>query len=444
MSAVPLAPASTEQEAQKFVPPVPESIEDLGISPSFLEQLILKILYFKNEITGRLLATQLGLNFSVAEPLIDQLKRQHLLVTKSSLGMGSVSSVFTLTEAGRELAREYLESNSYCGRIPVPISQYSIGVQMQSVREGWLTPEKLYAAYKYMVVSDRILNQVGPAVNAGKSFLIYGRPGNGKTYLAEGLFYLESDPVFVPHAIECQGQIIQLFDPIYHQPVESTEEEESILSISKAMEHDARWVKCRRPFIVSGGELTLEMLDLSFNPGSKVYDAPFHMKANNGIYLIDDFGRQKVTPAEVLNRWIVPMERRIDFLSFRTGGKVSVPFETFLVFSTNLKPEQLGDEAFLRRIQYKMFLRSPDETEFLEIFHRVCEKEHLPAPPAVVEEFLARYYRAAGKPMRRCHPRDIITHALDLIRFESLAYELTTDLLDRAYECAFVNEEYED
>lgn len=444
MSAASIASAIPEQEPQQFVPPVPESLDDLGIPLSFVEQLILKILYFKNEITGRTLANQLGLNFSVAEPLIDQLKRQHLLVAKSSLGMGSISAVFMLTEAGRELAREYLENNAYCGKVPVPISQYSIGVQMQSVREGWLTPDKLYAAFRYMVVSDRILRQVGPAVNSGKSFLIYGRPGNGKTYLAEGLFYLESDPVFVPHAIECQGQIIQLFDPIYHHPVESTEPEESIFSVSKAMEHDGRWVKCRRPFIVSGGELTLEMLDLSFNPASKVYDAPFQLKANNGIYLIDDFGRQKVTPTEVLNRWIVPMERRIDFLNFRTGGKVSVPFETFLVFSTNLKPEQLGDEAFLRRIQYKMFLRSPDEAEFLEIFHRFCDKEHLPAPPAVVEQFLARYYRAANKPMRRCHPRDIITHALDLIRFEGLPYELSTDLLDRAYECAFVNEEYED
>ena len=446
MSAAPLSqiPTPGEGEGQRFQPPVPEVIEDLGLPPMFLEQLVLKILYFKGEITGRQLANHIGLNFSVIESVVDLLKRQHHIAAKASLGMGSVSSVFTMTEAGRALAREHLEVNTFTGRAPVPIQQYTIGVQMQSAADGWLTPEKLRTAFKHMVVSERILGQLGPAVNSGKSFLIYGRPGNGKTYLAEGLFYLESDPVYIPYAIESQGQIVQVFDPVYHQPLEEEDEEESVFSVAKEQTHDGRWVKCKRPFIMSGGELTLEMLDLHLNPTSRIYDAPFHVKANNGIYLIDDFGRQKVTPAEVLNRWIVPMERRIDFLNFKTGGKLTVPFEAFLVFSTNLKPEQLGDEAFLRRIQYKMFLRSPDEAEFLEILHRVCEKERIPAPPAVIDSFLSRHYRVTHKPMRRCHPRDLITHALDLIRFENLPYELTTDLLDRAFECTFVNEEYED
>ena len=213
-----------------------------------------------------------------------------------------------------------------------------------------------------------VLAQIGPAVNSNKSFLIYGQPGNGKTALAESLFRVETSPVYMPYAVECQGNIIQIYDPIYHQKIE---DEKSLLSaLSTELPYDGRWFKCNRPFIITGGELTLEMLDLSFNKHSKVYDAPFQLKANNGIYLIDDFGRQKANPAEILNRWIVPMEKHVDYLSFQAGGKMTVPFEAFLIFSTNLRPEQLGDEAFLRRIQYKMFLRSPKAPEFIQIFER--------------------------------------------------------------------------
>jgi predicted ATPase with chaperone activity len=278
-------------------------------------------------------------------------------------------------------------------------------------------------------------------VNAGKSFLIYGQPGNGKTFLAEALFNIETEPVYIPFAIEYQGQIIQMHDPIYHQRLD--EEEPEISTFHSTREFDGRWFKAKRPFIVTGGELALEALDLCYNPSSKVYDAPFQLKANNGIYLIDDFGRQKVTPAEVLNRWIVPMERRIDFLSFLTGGKAQVPFETFLVFSTNLRPQQLGDEAFLRRIQYKMFMRSPGKAEFLKIMHRFIASQGLEADPEMLESWLAKHYDGTSKPMRRCHPRDVITHAIDLMRFERMEHKLTPEVLDMAFDMTFVSEEYE-
>jgi hypothetical protein len=229
--------------------------------------------------------------------------------------------------------------------------------------------------------------------------------------------------------------IIQVFDPIYHQPIQ---EEESSLMFSGAP-FDRRWFKCKRPFIVSGGELSLEMLDLSYNETSKVYDAPFQVKANNGIYLIDDFGRQKATPAEVLNRWIVPMERRVDYLTLRSGGKITVPFESFLVFSTNLRPESLGDEAFLRRIQYKMLMRGPDRDEFLTIFRSFCHSKNLYSKPYLAEHFVEKYYAQTGRAFRRCHPRDVISHAIDLIRFKNLPYELTEDVLDRAFKSCFVS-----
>lgn len=435
-------PAPTLPEDFVFVPPVPESIADLGVPESLVEQLLLKTLFFRGDTTGRVLGQSLGLNFSVVEPIIDRLKRQHLLVVKSSLGMGSISSVFSLTETARELTREYLEANQYTGRVPVPLEQYSVGVRMQRHKADWLTQEMLRQAYRHMVVSAEVLAHIGPAVNAGKSFLIYGQPGNGKTFLAEALFNLETTPIYLPFAIECQGQIVQLYDPIYHERLD--EDEPEVSAFHREATFDGRWLKARRPFIVSGGELTLPMLDLSFNPASKVYDAPFQLKANNGIYLIDDFGRQKVTPAEVLNRWIVPMERRIDFLTFLTGGKAQVPFECFLLFSTNLRPEQLGDEAFLRRIQYKMLLRSPDEQEFVTIFTRYCQSQGLEVELSVLDAFMAKHYHRTGKKFRRCHPRDLVTHAIDMIRFERLEYRLTGELLDRAFASTFVEQEWDD
>jgi hypothetical protein len=431
---------------ERFLPPVPQTPEDLGLPPGWLEHSILKLLYFKGDLTGRQLSTHLGLNFSVIESTVELLKRQHHIVVKSSLGMGLVSAVITLTESGRQFARESLEANSYVGPVPVPLAQYTRGVVAQRKIEGWLTPSKLKLGFKSVSFNDDIIRQVGPAVNSGKSLLIYGQPGNGKTFLAETIGQIEDEPVYIPYAIEAQGQIIQVFDPLYHrrtQPPE--EEEESVFTLAhNERAFDGRWVEVHRPFIVTGGELTLDMLDLTFNPATKVYDAPFHLKATNGIYLIDDFGRQKVSPGEVLNRWIVPMERGHDFLSLRAGGKIPIPFAVFLIFSTNLKPDDLGDEAFLRRIQYKMFLRSPNEQEFLRLIEKLCQKEKLRVSRFTLDHLLNDHYKPIKKPFRRCQPRDLVTHALDLIRFESLPMELTEDLIDRAFESTFVCEAYED
>jgi hypothetical protein len=322
--------------------------------------------------------------------------------------------------------------------VPVPLYQYAEMVRHQKQGDGWLTMEALRDAYKHMVVTEDLLNAIGPAVNSGKSFLIYGQPGNGKTFLAEALFNVDPSYIYVPHAIECQGMIIQMFDPVYHHPVD--DESDQISAFTTEATYDKRWFKTRRPFIVSGGELDLKMLDLSYNQVAKFYDAPLQLKANNGIYLIDDFGRQKVTPAEVLNRWIVPMERRIDFLSFVNGTKMTVPFECFLIFSTNLKPDQLGDEAFLRRIQYKMLMRSPGEDEFINIFTKFAESKGLACSRELAAWFLEKYYRGTGKPKRRCHPRDVLSHAIDIMRFERRPLELTPEILDKAFHSNFVSD----
>ncbi len=422
-----------------IAPPEPESIEQTGVSETTLEHLILKILYFRGELYGQDLSNAIGLKFSVIQDIVESLKIQHHIVVKRSLGMGSVGSVLALAESGRARAREHLESNQYSGPAPVPLDQYVEVVRRQRHRDGWLTKESLARALRGMVITERLLSQIGPAVSAASSMLIYGKPGDGKTFLIESLANLEASPIYLPHAIECQGNIIQVYDPIYHHAL--PQEEPSVLTISMAPGHDRRWIQCKRPFIVSGGELSLDMLDLRFNTTSKIYEAPFQVKANNGIYLVDDFGRQKATPAEVLNRWIVPMERRVDYLNFLTGGKMTVPFETFLVFSTNLNPGNLGDEAFLRRIQYKMLLRGPAENEFKHIFEKFCAQRKIACPPDLVSRFIDRHYRPTGKVFRRCHPRDVLSHALNLMHFEKLPNELTDEILDRAFESCFVQEQ---
>jgi hypothetical protein len=421
------------------IPKEPESLEECGLAESTVEHLLLKILYYRGDLYGQELSTAIGLKFSVIQGVVEALKLRHHIQVKRSMGVGDVGACLSLTEAGRARARECLEQNQYAGVAPVPLDQYADLVRRQRPPAGWLTKQSLRKALRGMVLTETTLAQVGPAVSSANSLLIYGKPGDGKTFLIESLNNLDAPPVFVPHAIECQGNIIQVFDPIYHQPLE--EEPISVLMVATERSYDRRWAKCRRPFIVTGGELTPDMLDLRYNATSGIYEAPFQMKANNGSYLIDDFGRQRATPAEVLNRWIVPMERRVDYLSFLSGGKMTAPFETFLVFSTNLNPADLGDEAFLRRIQYKMLLRGPAESEFTRIFESCCATRKITCPSGLVDRLLAKYYRRTGRPMRRCQPRDVLHHALNLIHFEKLPEQLTDEVMDRAFASCFLEEE---
>ncbi|HTU46689.1 MAG TPA: hypothetical protein VMF91_16605 [Bryobacteraceae bacterium] len=419
------------RRSERFRPLALAALEDTGVPSALIEQLILKFLYFKGDLLASDLCRFMGLRFSLIERMIEDLKLQRHLQVKSSRGYGPVSAVLSLTEGGRGVTRDYLENNQYVGPVPVPIAQYTAAVYAQRTPSDWLTRERLAAAYSKLVVSDAMLDQIGPAVGSGKSFLIYGQPGNGKTQIAEALANISTTDIYIPYAIEAQGNIVQLFDPIYHKATGGDNE------AANHHEIDGRWARCKRPFIATGGELSLDMLDLNFNRVSRIYDAPFQLKANNGIYLIDDFGRQKATSAEILNRWIIPMERRIDYLSFENGGKMTVPFETFPVFSTNLTPDQLGDEAFLRRIQYKMLVRSPDEQEFREIFHKFAESQGLDVRTELLDRFIYRHYTTTGKKFRRCHPRDLISQCVDYIHFKRLPFELTDELMDLAFASCF-------
>ncbi len=425
------------RQSERYAPYPPQNLADLGLPASIIEHLIFKFLYFRGDMMANDLSKAMGLKFSIIQHMMEAFRLQQLVHIKSSLGLGPISSLFALTDLGRKAARECLEGNQYTGPAPVPINQYTSAVQAQKMPANWLKPERLAKAYENIVINDGMLDQIGPAVSSGKSLLIYGQPGNGKTYLAEALARIQTNDIYIPYALEYQGNIIQLFDPTCHAQVEPPEQDAHC-------EMDGRWVRVKRPFIVSGGELSVSMLDLRHNRVSGIYEAPLQLKANNGIYLVDDFGRQVSTPTEILNRWIVPMDRHVDYLSLANGGKMQVPFESFLVFSSNLHPSELGDEAFLRRIQYKMLLRSPDKDEFCTIFRNYCEGQKLEPQPQLVADFIQRRYTSTGKAFRRCHPRDLISQVVDQIHFRRLPYELTPELLDRAFDGCFVQSDAKD
>jgi hypothetical protein len=436
-----LSAEAAESKPARFAPKPPSTLAEAGTSDTLAEQLILKNLYFRGEISGRDLAQQLGFIFSVIEPVIDFLKRARLVEVKRSAGFGNISSVFAVSDAGRGRAKEYLENNQFLGPAPVPLSTYWDAVRQQTVEAGWMTKDVLERAFTGAIVTDEFYSKLGPAVNSFKSLLIYGRPGNGKSFLSEQLARLDSEPVYVPYAIEADGNIIKVFDSLYHKKVDDAGT--SVLLDSEP-KYDQRWAKCKRPYLTTGGELTIGMLDLMYIESAKIYDAPYQLKANNGIYLVDDFGRQQVSPAALLNRWIYPLDRSVDYLTFQTGTKIEVPFECFLIFSSNLNPNDLGDEAFLRRLEYKMFMQNPSEEEFAAIFYDYCRQVKIECPMGLLTEVIGDHYKKSGRKFRRCHPRDVVRIAIDVIKFEGLPFALTKDLMDHAFDLKFVSMNYED
>jgi len=407
-------------------PIAPETIEDVASRRTFLEQLLLKILY----LSGPLSMTE-WVNISCLNPLIvDELFRR-LRTEQLCEVVGMIGDVrrVAITTQGRRRASEWMALSQYAGPAPVPLEDYIRQVRLQTVRSLEVHPAAVQRAFEHLVIDDQTLTRLGTALNSGGSIFLYGPTGSGKTTIAEALpRVLADDAIWVPHAVESDGHVITVFDPLVHKKIERTHDPNA----------DRRWVYCERPKVVVGGELTIEMLDLQFNPVTKFYAAPGQMKANNGVLIIDDFGRQRVRPEELLNRWVVPLDRRFDFLTLVGGKKIEVPFELFVVFATNMDPSHLADAAFLRRIQTKVHVGIATEQQFTEIFRRVCVAAGLSFDAALVQDLISVLQNQFQETLRPCYPRDLINQILWTARYEQRKPKLDRASLIRAAESYFI------
>ncbi len=415
---------------ESYRPSEPNSLEDTGLPIALIESLILKRLLVVGTSSGRKLSENICLPFRILEPLFQNLRARQIIVHKSSAPLNDYN--YSLTEVGSDRARIAMKSCAYVGPAPVPLMDYVLAAEAQSVRGESPKREDLLDAFDEITIDEELFDSLGPAINSGAGLFLYGEPGNGKSTLAKRITSCFGQDIWLPQVLIEDGQIIKLYDAAFHE--RSTQEESTLL---KSASFDRRWIKVKRPTVIVGGELTMEGLEIRYDANSNVSEAPLQMKSNCGCFLIDDFGRQRIDPADLLNRWIVPLESRYDFLTLSTGKKIQVPFEQLIIFSTNLDPEALVDEAFLRRIPYKIEIEDPQYDEFHELFEIYADRFECEYLPDVVDELIERHYRQAGRAMRRCHPRDLLTQIRNYCAYNELPMEMRDEYFDRVVKSYF-------
>lgn len=426
-----------------YVPRVPSKWEDLGLELPFLFELAVRTIYVRGQISGGELANAMAVPFAVVNPVFQAMRKQSLIDIVAQRGNGGDASfVYAIKPPkGEDALRDALDKTSYVGPAPVPFADYVESVMAQTIKRLVVTRRSIRRAFEDLVITDDVFNEIGPAINSAQSIFFFGYPGNGKTSVAERITRLMGDTIYVPHAVEANGQIIKVFDPILHTPVrgDDTPGEVTETLLRRGRQFDERYIQVKRPTIVVGGELTMPMLDLKFNEIGKFYEAPLQMKANGGIFMIDDFGRQQVRAMDLLNRWIVPLEKKYDYLNTVTGTKIEVPFDQLLIFSTNLDPNQLADEAFLRRIKFKIEIRDPDEMQFRKIWELVCKGKRVEFDPRGVEYLIQKWYRPSGRPFRMCQPRDILDQMMSIAKYNMERVNFSPDLIDAACATYFIS-----
>ena len=404
----------------------PQTFAELDVRQSVLEDLALKILYLSGSMSISELADKTRLSFEVAKELAFQLRTELFCQVT---GMNANIPQISITSQGRTRAMELLSQNHYTGPAPVSLASYVEQTRQQSISKVEVHAEDVQRAFAHLVIGKEKLRQFGTALNSGSSIFLYGPPGTGKTTIAETLSkVVAEDAVWIPYALEVDGQIITVYDSAIHKRSDE----------SKLMSRDGRWVLCQRPAVLVGGELTAEMLDLQLNPVTKFYVAPAQMKANNGVLIIDDFGRQRIRPEELLNRWGVPLDRRIDFLALAGGKKIEVPFEMLVVFASNMDPAELVDACFLRRIQTKILIGTVSEDQFCEIFRRVAEEHQITYEAKVIKDLIELIRDTMKKELRQCYPRDLVNQALWAARYEGKKAILDHASLGQAVEAYFL------
>ncbi|MBW4435563.1 MAG: hypothetical protein KME04_00395 [Pleurocapsa minor GSE-CHR-MK-17-07R] len=432
-----LRPTQTGDLSGAWTPPPLSKLEDTGLNLLNVADLVLKVLYFGGYMAGHQIADIVKLPFTgVLDTVMEFLKREKHVEVRGTGGIGESGYQYLISSAGANKAREALDRSQYAGPAPVTLAQYIQAMNEQNTRRLLVHEEELRGVMRNLVISDDMLGRIGPAVNSGKSIFLYGPPGNGKTTVAEtvGRMVL-SGTIWIPHAFDVDGQVIRVFDNVNHELAEPEER----IRLGVGMSPDPRWIRVRRPMIMVGGELTLAGLDLVFDDTNKYYEAPFQVKANGGMFLIDDFGRQQVRPRDLLNRWIVPLEKGADFLTLATGRKIEMPFFVLIVFSTNIDPRDLVDEAFLRRIRHKIEITDPTPDQFREIFKRVCMAKNVKYDDNALAYLYKEWYLNQNRKLRSVHPRDLINQLLDIAVYLNKPPVLSKDMIDRAAASYFVN-----
>jgi Mg-chelatase subunit ChlI len=428
-----------------YIPQSPKLVSETGLSVSFVFEMILRAIYNRGRLTGSELTSELKLGMGVLNPILQLMRRQSLIDIVGQKGTGDASFEYELKPPkGPDALNEALNKTNYSGPAPVQFDDYVETIMAQTVRNFVCTRRTIHKAFKDLIITPEVLNEIGPAINSASSIFLFGYPGNGKTAVSERITRLMGDEIYIPYAVEANGALIQLFDPILHQRVEGKALEGLENSIVRDITHDERFVRIRRPTIVVGGELVLPQLDLRYNAVGKYYEAPLQMKANGGIFMIDDFGRQQIRPMDLLNRWIVPLEKRYDYLTTVTGTKIEVPFDQLLIFSTNLDPAQLADEAFLRRIKYKIEIRNPSEAQYRQIWKLVCKSRQVEYDDKAIDYLIEKWYRPTNRPLRMCQPRDILDQMISMSKYNMERVNFSPDLIDAGCATYFISSEKKD
>ncbi|MBC8159672.1 MAG: ATP-binding protein [Roseiflexaceae bacterium] len=431
-------PPPTEEESRPtlsnaFMPADPQDIAETGLNRTFLYEHTTRIIYNRGRVTGAELADELKLPYRLVDILLSELRKQEMVDISGQRGYGDINYEYTLTPRGSQSAAEAMMKTMYSGPCPVTLDDWIASVKAQTVRNVVVTRRNIREAFQGLVIDESILNWIGPAVNSASSVMLFGYPGNGKTTIAERITLLMGDDIFVPYCVYTDGAVIKLYDSIVHEPAK--------LPLPEDLEYDKRWVRISRPVVIVGGELTLDALGLIYNKDSRIYEAPFQMKANCGIFLIDDFGRQQVRVFDLLNRWIVPLEKRYDFLTTVTGKKIQIPFDQLIMFSTNLDPNDLGDDALLRRIKFKFEIIDPTEEQWRQIWQIMCRVLKVPYDDRALDYLLAKWYKPDERPLRMCQPRDILLQAIAIAKYNMETPTLNADLLDAACATYFTSKE---
>lgn len=419
-------------DPEAFVPTEPTSFRDADLTDSAVESLILKYLLARGDVTGRDIADQVKLPFVLIDELLQDMKNSQLLVHRGSAPMNDFQ--YQLTDLGRERARRFSQHCTYFGAAPVSLQDYVDSVHAQSLTTQHPTVQDLRRAFDGLLLGTQILDRLGPAINSGRGLFLFGPPGNGKTSIAERVTASFGKEIWIPRAVGIDGEIIRLYDPVNH--VEAPLLQGSGLLDSSKI--DKRWIRIRRPTIIAGGELTMSQLEVTINTSTGICEAPLQLKSNCGTLVIDDFGRQRMRTDELLNRWIVPLETRYDFLNLPNGKKIKVPFDQLVVFSTNLEPRDLVDEAFLRRIPYKIEVADPTEDEFRLLFEIMAKHLGIEFHREAVDYVIAKHYKQVNRPLRFCQPRDLLLQIRNYCRYNDIPAEMSNELFDRAVENYFV------